>query len=257
MTRIVAHVNTGRNGQTATIRGTGRLSGQVVVTGTSATDVTWTVTRWQVLKFAIADANDVTPTQAAHAAAVLMCIWANESGWGANEWNYNGCGMHCGSGDAECTEWPGDAADPRLAAYQDLAAAMRAFWRLVSQVRATPEELAALYRGELVGLAGLYRRGVFGLGAEPGMTREETASALFRGVRNRLAAGGVAAGEIPPYAPMPAGAIGAAAATGGGGGTSTGGTTTSGAGRRGGGMGAVLGLALVAALVIGGSKRKR
>ncbi len=79
-------------------------------------------------------ASDVTPTQAAHAAAVLMCIWANESGWGANEWNYNGCGMHCGSGDAECTEWPGDAADPRLAAYRDLAAAMRAFWRLVSHL---------------------------------------------------------------------------------------------------------------------------
>lgn len=259
MTTIVRAVSTGRDGQVATIRGTGRLSGQVLTTAASTSDVAWTVTRWQVLKFAIADATNVTPTQAAHAAAVLMCVWANESGWGANEWNYNGCGMHCGSGDAECTEWPRDEADPRLAAYRDLAAAMRAFWRVVSEVRATPEELAALYRGELVGLAGLYRRGVFGLTGSEGRTREEEASALFRGVRNRLTAGGVPAGDIPPYAPMPAGAIGAASATGGGGssgGGATGGGSSSGA-RRGGGMGAVLGLALVAALVMGGSKRKR
>ena len=124
MTTIVAHVSTGRSGQTATIRGTGRLSGQVVNTAASTTDVTWTVTRWQVLKFAVADAAEVTPQQAGYVATVLMAIWANESGWGANEWNFNGCGMHCSSGDAQCTEWPRDGEDPRLAAYGDLAEAI-------------------------------------------------------------------------------------------------------------------------------------
>ena len=256
MTTIVAHVSTGRSGQTATIRGTGRLSGQVVTTAASTTDVTWTHTRWQVLKFAVADAAEVTPQQAGYAATVLMCIWANESGWGANEWNFNGCGMHCSSGDAQCTEWPRDGEDPRLAAYGDLAEAMRAFFRLVWTVRTTADERAALLRGELVGLAGLYRRGVFGLSAATGMTREETVSALFRGVRARLAAGGAEAALIAPYAPMAAGAIGAAAASVTGVGTVSGATgAVARTSRK--GAGALLFLGLLAAAAMSSKKKGR
>jgi len=254
MTTIVAHRNTGMTGA-ATIRGAGRLSGQVLTSVPSSDRRSWVMSRWQVLQFALRDAEGLDAATAGKAAAVLMCIPANESGWGRQEWNFNAVGMHCTASDPQCTEWPGDAADPRLRAYDDLAEGFRDFWRVFS-LRATADERAAVLRGELAGLAGVYRRGVWGVG-ETGGSREAYASSLFRLALSELAAAGAPAGEIPPYAAMPAGAIGAASATGGGATTSTGGTTTSASGGRRGGMGAVLGLALVAALVIGGgSKRK-
>jgi len=227
MTVIVAHRNTGMTGA-ASIRGTARLSGQVLTSVPSSDRRSWVMSRWQVLQFVLRDAEGLDAATAGKAAAVLMAIPANETGWGRNEWNYNAVGMHCTASSPQCTEWPGDAADPRLRAYEDLAEGLRDFWRLYT-VRATADERAALLRGELAGLAGVYRRDVWGLGSLEG-SREAYASSLFRLVLEELRAAGAPAGELPPFVAMPAGAIGAAAATGGGAGVgNVGGSTIGGA----------------------------
>lgn len=258
MTRIVEHRNTGYSG-VVTFRGTGTLNGETWTSVASTDRRSWTHSRWQVLRLVLRDVSGIDLSVASKAAAVLMCIPANETGWGRNEWNFNAVGMHCSSADAQCTEWPSDREDRRLAAYDDLPSGLRAFWRLYERW-ATPDERAALLRGELAGLAGVFVR-VWGLDTSGG-SREANASSLFRGVLNDLAAVGIPAEGLPTWAPMPEGAIARSpdrrpTATGGTstGGTSTGGTSTRPTARRG-GIGALLGLAVMAAVVIGGSKRK-
>lgn len=256
MTTIVAHQNTGMTGA-ATIRGTARLSGEVFTSVPSSDRRSWVMSRWQVLRFVLRDADGLDASTAGKAAAVLMAIPANETGWGRNEWNYNAVGMHCSASSPKCTEWPGDAADPRLRAYDDLAEGLRDFWRLYG-VRATAEERAALLRGELGALAGVYRRDVWGL-EELGGSREAYASSLFRIVLEELRAAGVPAGELPPYVAMAPGAIGAAATTGGGAGSGLGGSTVGGAvaGAPSRAKGGLMLAGVVAALLVFGSKKAK
>lgn len=262
---IVGHVSTGYNGQRPVIRGTGSLSGQVRTASAASTALeSWVLSRWQILQFALEDAG-VERTVSGKAAAVLMVIEASEAAWGRAEWNFNAFGMHASpsqcAGATWCTEWPHDQEDRLLRAYTNPAAgaadpaqcgdAQRDFARLFRDVRATPEEWAVVLRGELVGLAGVYRRGVWGTPHGDDMSDEAAVSSIFRRVLSTLSAQGVAADMVPAYAPMPEGAIARASATGGG-------VTASGSGtaRRAKGVGGLLLLGLGLAVVFG-SKRKR
>lgn len=196
--RIVEKRRTGRDGQTATIRGTETLSGQVRTSVASQDLATWVRSRWELLAFALEDAG-FSRVSSGRAATVSMVVWAFESGWGSNEWNWNGVGMHCANSDAQCTEFPSDARDPRLRAYDDLAAGVRDFWRVV-RLRASASEWSAILAGELAGWAGLWRRRIW----SPGSSTPGEFNQMLGRVVTTLRAAGVDAARIE-VEPLPEG----------------------------------------------------
>lgn len=160
MTQWVSAVATGWNGERPTIRGRESLSGRVLQSGVASTDRdSWIRSRHEIYAFACRDFFGCTDAQAARAASVALVLLANEAAWGRAEWRWNACGMHC-AGGAMCMRFSPEQGDTELRAYDDIGQAAQDFWRLFD-LRATGDELAALQRGELAGLLGVWRRGVW------------------------------------------------------------------------------------------------
>lgn len=200
MTDWVEPIATGRNGERPTIRGEVRRSGEVFSPAVSPTDErTWTLSRWGIFAFALADMSEVSDVNVGAAACAAMVVLALESGWGVHEYRWNAAGIGC-AGAALCMRFPPGRGDATLRAYTDLAAAARDFWRLVLR-NATDAEWALILRGDLSGWAGLWRRGDWSPGDNDGDAMNEI---LTRVVAN-LRAGGVAAARLEAVRPLPAG----------------------------------------------------
>lgn len=161
MTQWVSQLATGWNGQRPSIRGEQVLSGQVMQSPVASTDrESWIRSRHALYTFALRDFSArTTEAQAARAASVALVLLANESAWGRAEWRWNACGMHCAGGDL-CMRFSPEQGDTELRAYENIGEAAYDFWRLLDQ-RGTDDEWAALKRGELAGLLGVWRRGVW------------------------------------------------------------------------------------------------
>lgn len=110
------------------------------------------------------------------AASVAAVLWANETGWGANEWNWNVAGMHCQERDAECVRFQNDSRDPSLTAYSGCVDGVSAFWALVRE--RYEQMLPEFSFGQLSAVRGLQASGWTPEGSR--MTRSELVSIYTR-----------------------------------------------------------------------------
>lgn len=199
MTTWVDPERTGRDGTRPTIRGADRLSGQVRTASVASTDrASWVLSRWQILAFALEDGYDVSRVEAGRASTVSLVVLALESGYGANEWRWNAAGVGC-AGAVLCMRFTDGASDPELRAYEDLAAGARDFWRLVKR-NARGDEWSRILAGDMLGWAGLWRRGDWSAGNNTG---DDLNTILTRVVTDLRAAS--VASDLLDVRPLPAG----------------------------------------------------
>lgn len=199
MTTWVEAQRTGRDGSRPVIRGEAALSGQVRTSSVASADrATWVLSRWEILAFALQDAYDVTRLEAGRASTISLVVWALESGWGANEWRWNGAGVGCG-GAAMCMRFTDGASDPTLRAYEDLAQSARDFWRLVKR-NSRGDEWSLILAGNMLGWAGLWRRRDW----SPGNNTGDELNTMLTRVVGDLRAASVAA-DLLDVRPLPAG----------------------------------------------------
>lgn len=199
MTTWVDPERTGRDGTRPTIRGADRLSGQVRTASVVSTDrASWVLSRWQIFAFALEDGYDVSRVEAGRASTVSLVVLALESGYGSNEWRWNAAGVGC-AGAAMCMRFTDGESDPTLRAYEDLAAGARDFWRLVKR-NARGDEWSRILAGDMLGWAGLWRRGDWSAGNNTG---DDLNTILTRVVTDLRAAS--VASDLLDVRPLPAG----------------------------------------------------
>lgn len=220
MTTWVDAERTGRDGTRPTIRGADRLTGQVRTASVASTDrASWVLSRWQILAFALEDGYAVSRVEAGRASTVSLVVLALESGYGANEWRWNAAGVGCAGADL-CMRFTDGASDPTLRAYEDLAAGARDFWRLVKR-NSRGDEWAQILRGEMLGWAGLWRRGDWSAGSNSG---DDLNTILTRVVADLRAAS--VASDLLDVRPLPAGYDVSRRRSGGGGSSSARGSSS-------------------------------
>lgn len=150
----------------------------------------WTRSRAEVLRLA-AFAAGLSSEEADRATRVALVVWANESGWGANEWRWNAWGAHC-FGRYDCQRLTPET----LAAFRDLGEAAAAWW-----TRALRDpSVARLFRaGDVLGAVRLMTATERGAAyASAAALSEAEARRIDALVGEYLTAGGVVVTDVSP-----------------------------------------------------------
>lgn len=132
----VEAVSTGRTTSEIRVEGRDAWRGRSVVMS-SAVDgpQTWTQTRANVSLFVLQDEHGFTAQQARNATVPALVLWAQETGYGRHEWNWNPSNLHCRTRDAsdgDCVRFASSA--EKLQAFNALGDGVRAFWDRVDRI---------------------------------------------------------------------------------------------------------------------------
>lgn len=170
---FVSPERTGRLGFTVIFRGPNRQSATF---GNPDGPITWTESRFAVL-FMAAKHIGYSDSEADRMAEAGMVVWANESGWGRNEWRWNGFGCHCYE-SMDCMRF-NDPNDPQLAAFPNIDTAALKFWSLAM----ADSQVATLFREGRYYAANQLTSTEFGGG---GVLTESECLSIFNRVRRYL-----------------------------------------------------------------------
>lgn len=138
-------VSTGRTTALIRVEGVDAWRGRsITITTPVDGPQTWTESRANVSLFVLQDEHGLTEREARAATLSAVTLWAQETGWGRHEWNWNVSNLHCASTDAtggDCVRFESD--DERLQAFDRLADGVRAFWDRVDRIELAMRSLAA------------------------------------------------------------------------------------------------------------------
>ena len=116
-----------------------------------------------------------------NAAMIATAHWGLETGWGANEWNYNAGGIHCAANSAECfrENAPAGEVDEEFLAYSSLPAFLQSYFELVARTPMYADAWRYFRAGSANGIVELWRAD-YSCGAK---TKSEATSLVARVAR--------------------------------------------------------------------------